>query len=54
MTHRGVLLWTSGPREGRHGGDQVGLGTVCEPRRWGVMNKMHPVKLRAEDVGDVI
>lgn len=30
-----VLLQTSGPREGRSGGDQVGLDTACEPGRWG-------------------
>lgn len=50
----GVLLWTSGPREGRSGGDQVGLDTACEPGTWEAMSKMHPAKLRAEYVGAVI
>ena len=54
MTHLGVLLQTSGPREGRSGGDQVGLDTAYEPGRWGAMSKMYPAKLRAEDIGDVI
>lgn len=45
---------SSGPREGRSGGDQVGLDTACEPGRWGAMGEMHPAKLRVEDLEDVI
>lgn len=55
------------PGRAEEEGDQVELDIMCEPGKWeavsegggeggrqGAVSEVHPAKLRAEDIGDVI